>query len=286
MTRPLRLEYAGALYHVMARGNRRGPLYLEDADFAQFLKTLGSVCERFNWLVHTYCLMTNHYHLLVETPEGNLGRGMRQLNGVYTQWFNRCHNEVGHLFQGRYKAILVQKDAYLLELSRYIVLNPVRARMVESPQAWFWSSYRAAIGQTAVPSWLEVDWLLAQFGQRRREALTSYAAFVAEGLGAANPLDDVRHQLFLGDGDFVARFANTKACEELDEISRAQRRPMVRSLASYEATHEDRKAAMARAYGSGGYTMKEIATYFGVHYMTVSRAVRKLEKAKMLDCEN
>ncbi len=126
MSRPLRLEYAGALYHVTSRGNERKPIYLEDDDFELFLECLAGVCERFNWVIHSYCLMTNHYHLLVETPDGNLSKGMRQLNGVFTQDFNRRHKRVGHLFQGRYKAILVDKESYLLELCRYIVLNPVR----------------------------------------------------------------------------------------------------------------------------------------------------------------
>jgi REP element-mobilizing transposase RayT len=131
MARPLRIEFAGALYHVTARGDRQENIFVTDADRISFLEILKQVVERFNWLVHAYCLMDNHYHLLVETPDGNLGQGMRQLNGVFTQTSNRNHNRVGHVFQGRYKAILIQKDSYLLELSRYIVLNPVRARMVK-----------------------------------------------------------------------------------------------------------------------------------------------------------
>ncbi len=120
MARPLRLEMAGGIYHVTSRGDRRGSIYLEDDDRDDWLAVLGTVCGRFNWVVHAYCQMTNHYHLLVETVDGNLSNGMRQLNGQYTQRFNRRHKLVGHLFQGRYKAILVQKEAYLLELSRYV----------------------------------------------------------------------------------------------------------------------------------------------------------------------
>jgi len=142
MARPLRLESAGALYHVTARGDRGEDIYLDDADREDFLALLGEVCDRFNWAIHAYCLMTNHYHLLVETPDGNLSRGMRQLNGVYTQASNRRRRRVGHVFQGRYKAILVQKEAYLLELSRYVVLNPVRARVVGQAGEWPWSNYR------------------------------------------------------------------------------------------------------------------------------------------------
>ena len=141
MARPLRLEFAGAVHHVTSRGDRREDIFLDDDDRQAWLSVLGQVCDRFNWVVHAYCLMSNHYHLLVETVEGNLSAGMRQLNGLYTQRFNRRHGMVGHLFQGRYKAILIQKEAHLLELSRYVVLNPVRASMVATPEAWPWSSY-------------------------------------------------------------------------------------------------------------------------------------------------
>ena len=134
MTRPLRLEFAGALYHVTSRGDHREAIYLDDIDRMAWLDILALVCKRFNFVIHAYCEMTNHYHVLIETIEGNLSQGMRQLNGLYTQHFNRRHRLVGHLFQGRYKAILVQKESYLLELTRYVILNPIRARMVRSLQ--------------------------------------------------------------------------------------------------------------------------------------------------------
>ena len=130
MARPLRIEYAGALYHVTARGNAQGDIYLCDDDRLEFLSLLANGCQRHEWLCHAYCLMDNHYHLLIETQAATLSKGMKYLNGTYTQAFNRRHKRVGHVFQGRYKAVLVEKEAYLVELSRYIVLNPVRARMV------------------------------------------------------------------------------------------------------------------------------------------------------------
>jgi putative transposase len=132
----LRLEFAGALYHITSRGNGRDLIYLQDADFELFLQVLTDVCERYDWVVYAYCLMNNHYHLLVKTPDANLSQGMRQLNGVFTQSMDRKHHQVGHLFQGRYKAILEDKNTYLMELCRYIVLNPVRANMVSSPEEW------------------------------------------------------------------------------------------------------------------------------------------------------
>ena len=151
MTRPLRIEFAGALYHITSRGDRRETIYEDDADREAFLSVLAEVVERQNWVCHAYCLMGNHYHLVVETVEGNLSQGMRQLNGVYTQASNRRHQRTGHLFQERFKGVLVDKDAYLLELSRYVVLNPVRAGMVERPEQWPWSSHRAMMGDVGSP---------------------------------------------------------------------------------------------------------------------------------------
>ena len=138
MARPLRLELSGGVYHVTSRGDRREDIYLSDADRGMWLGVFAEVCERFNWVCHAWCLMSNHYHILVETPEANLAQGMRQLNGVYTQRFNRSHDRVGHVFQGRYKAIMVERDSYLLELARYVVLNPLRRR--------WWSIWRLGRG--------------------------------------------------------------------------------------------------------------------------------------------
>lgn len=171
MARPLRLEFAGALYHITARGDRQEAIYENDDDRIAFLSVRGEVCQLCNWVCHAYCLMGNHYHLLIETPEGNLSRGMRQLNGVYTQQHNRRHSRVGHVLQGRYKAVLVEKESYLLELVRYIVLNPVRAQMMRTADEWPWSSYRSKIGlQTAVAG-VHTDWVLAAFGDQRGRAV-------------------------------------------------------------------------------------------------------------------
>ena len=182
MARPLRLEFPGAVYHVTSRGNARQRIFFGDADRELFLDTLAHVISRYGWLCHAYCLMDNHYHLLVETPRANLSLGMRQLNGIYTQTFNRRHHRAGHLFQGRFKAILVEKESYLLELCRYIVLNPVRVKSTVAAQAWKWSSYRATAGLSAAPELLTTDWLLGQFGGSRATAQQRYREFVKEGL--------------------------------------------------------------------------------------------------------
>ena len=178
MSRPLRLEFSGALYRVTSHGNGRKNIYLEESDFELFLDVLSTVCAQFDWVIHAYCLMNNHYHLLIETPDANLSRGMRQLNGVFTQSMNRKHHRVGHLFQGRYKSILVDKDVYLLELCRYLVLNPVRAKMVDGPGDWLWSSRGCMVGKSKSPSWLGTDALLSYFNIKRSIAITEYVHFV------------------------------------------------------------------------------------------------------------
>jgi len=277
MARPLRLEFSGALYHVTSRGDRREDIYLDDDDRTDWLAVLDKVCGRFNWVVHAYCQMTNHYHLLVETVDGNLSKGMRQLNGQYTQRFNRRHKMVGHLFQGRYKAILVQKEAYLLELSRYVVLNPIRAGMVDELKDWRWSSYPAIVGLDDSPEWLDTDWLLSQFAKYRKTARKRYHQFILEGRGLSSPLNDVRHQLLLGDDLFVDEYNKEKKPEELREVSRAHRKLLAPALIEFQQQYDERNEAMARAYFTGVYTMAEIGEHFGVHYMTVSRAVRAFE---------
>lgn len=203
MSRPIRIEFPDALYHVTARGDRREAIFEDDQDRQTFLLTLERIVTQFNWLCYAWCLMDNHYHLLIQTPDGNLSKGMRQLNGVTTQTSNRRHRRVGHLFQGRFKAILVDHDAYLLELSRYIVLNPVRAGMVRAPADWPWSSYRASVGLGPAAPWPAIDGVLSQFAKRRSLAQQRYAQFVSEGIKADSPWQNLKGQVFLGDDQFV-----------------------------------------------------------------------------------
>lgn len=278
MARPLRLELSGGVYHVTSRGDGREDIYLSDADRETWLEVFGQVCERFNWVCHAWCQMTNHYHILIETPEANLAQGMRQLNGVYTQRFNRAHTRVGHVFQGRYKAILVERDSYLLELARYVVLNPLRASMVKRLETWPWSSYLAMCGQAAVPAWLQTDWILGQFGQRRANAIAKYVTFVHEGARLPSVWAQLRGQIFLGSDAFVRKMqARIEKGHTLDEIPRAQRRAITQPLEGFEINYP-RNEAMAQAYLSGQHSMAAIATHFGVHYSTVSRAVSAFEQ--------
>ena len=152
MSRPLRIEYPGALYHIFIRGNSGNPIFTSDKDRELFLKILGNTIIRYRWICHAYCLMNTHYHLLLETPLANLSKGMRHLNGVYTQKYNNINNHLGHLFQGRYKSILVEKDNYLLAVSRYIILNPVKSNLVDNPKDYYWSSARFNFGLEKSPA--------------------------------------------------------------------------------------------------------------------------------------
>lgn len=280
MARQLRLEFPGAIYHVTSRGNAQNPVFLDDADRALFLASLGEVVERFGWLCHAYCLMDNHYHLLIETPDGNLSQGMRQLNGVYTQRFNRHHGRVGHVFQGRFKAIVVERDSYLLELCRYVVLNPVRAGMVTQIERHAWSSYPATMGLTECPDWVETDWLLGQFAKTRAVARRRYAAFVAAGKGLLSPWSAVKGQALLGSETFVEKMRPLLECASgLKEIPRTQRllhRPSLESLFTNTVQGDKalRNETIKKAFLDYSYSMAAIARSVGVHYSTVSKVIK------------
>ena len=275
MARPLRIEFPHAVYHVTSRGNARQAIVVDDLDRSQWLSLLAHVVDRFGWLCHAYCLLDNHYHLLVETPQPNLSLGMRQLNGRYTQASNRRHARVGHLFQGRFTAILVEKEVHLLELCRYVVLNPVRANMVTHPRQWAWSSYRATVGETTAPAWLTTEWVLGQFGQRVGLAQEKYRAFVADGHGGGRPWDQVTGQIYLGGEDFVARHQPGRKIREIPRRQTQAHRPSLvvlfqRRRAQNQIIHE--------AYREYGYRLAEIATHLGVHYATVSRRLKTAEQ--------
>jgi len=274
MARPLRIQYAGAFYHVTSRGDAGEDVYRDDADRRAFLQILEKVIGHLRWRCHAYCLMGNHYHLLIETAEPNLAHGMRQLNGVYTQRFNRRHLRAGHVFQGRYHAILVDRDTYLLEVARYIVLNPVRAGLTEVPGRWCWSSYRATAGLVSTPPWLTVNAVLGQFTENRARARRTYIAFVEAGRAAPRIWDALRQQIYLGNDQFIERMLDMAPSPDgPSEIPRIQRR-RIQTLDWYGSQYKDRTRAMVEAYRSGNYSLALIAKHFGVHYSTVSRAAK------------
>lgn len=278
MARPLRIEFEGALYHITSRGNARQSIFKDDQDRLLFLDTVKRVVERYHWLCHAYCLMDNHYHLIVETPEGNLAKGMRQLNGVYTQLYNRRHHRTGHMFQGRYKAILVQKESHSLEVCRYVVLNPVRAKIVKDAGRWRWSSYCGTTGVEEPHGCLTTDWVLGQFGERRGRAQAAYREFVKAGIGGETIYKSVTAQSLLGREDFVEKvIGHVRGYEKVKEIPKGQRylgRPSLGDL--FKAALKGKEKRDRRIFEAAqryGYSQKEIAEHLGMHYSTISKIV-------------
>ena len=280
MARPLRKEFPGAIYHITSRGNDRKKIFGDDLDREAFLEILYGVSVRYHWLCHAYCLMDNHYHLLIETPEGNLSIGTRQLNGVYTQSFNKVHRRSGHLFQGRFKGIVVQKDSHLLEASRYVVLNPVRAKLVKNPYQWKWSSYSATAGQRGLHPCLTVDWILGQLASERKSAEEIYRKFVRAGMRAESIWKDLRGQSILGDDDFVEGMKDhITGKEHIPEISKRQRfinRPILENIFTAEVLQNKgaRDERIIEAVERYGYSQKQIADHLGLHFSSVSRIMR------------
>ncbi len=278
MSRPLRLDLAGAIHHVTVRGNAREPVFRDGSDRTRWQETLERTVERFSWLVLAYCQMGNHYHLLVETPQPNLSRGMRQLNGVYAERFNGRHGRVGHLFQARFHATLVERDEHLLAVAAYVPLNPVRAGLCGKPEDWRWSSYRATIG-LETPSFLASDRLLSFFGEERVQAREHYRAAV-ETRAADEPLLSLGGGVIFGSGDFAD--AHTRGLEPSAEVPRRHWQPVRSSLD--ELLSAGSNARIAAAHTEYGYTMREIADHLGLHYATISRRIRRHE-AEVSECK-
>ena len=286
MSRPLRIEFPGAIYHVTSRGDRREPIFEDDDDRVNFLAVIAQAMSRFDAVALAYCLMGNHYHFVIHTRQANLSRLMRHINGVYTQIYNRRHRKVGHLFQGRFKAILVDQDAYLLEVCRYVDLNPVRARMVRQPAQWAWSSYLAHTQLQPVPDWLDTPALYAYLLGRPaltpadiRRAAIKYARLVAEGRDVRLWDQALSGQIFLGNDEFVTRMCAlaepSRATSK--EVPRAQLRLMKRSIEEFIARFEDRDDAIIAAYREGQHTMTDIADAFKLSISRISRIVRSSE---------
>lgn len=291
MTRPLRIEYPDAFYHITSRGNERRVIFRNREDREKFISFLQSASERYQALIALYCLMDNHYHLLLETPLGNLSAILHHINAGYTSYFNRKHGRVGHLFQGRFKAILVEKDVYALELSRYIHLNPVRAAIVKRPEDYPWSSYRIYIGKEKGFQFLETNTVLAYFGKDRGKARVKYRQFVEEGLkrGVKNPLESVTASTILGGERFI-EWAKEKFLIDREE---GRDIPTIRALLPRPSVEkvmtEVKKAAwnskLAREislyllHRYSGLKLKEIGKLFGeLGESGVSQNTQRLEE--------
>ena len=299
MARPLRIEYEGALYHITARGNERNPIYREEGDYQKFFDFLSELPQRYGILIHGYILMSNHYHLLVETPKGNITKVMHYLNTTYTGYFNKKYKRVGHLFQGRYKGILLEKERHLLSVSRYIHLNPVRAGLVKRPEEYRWSSYPDYIGRGEKEGMaITCDWILGQYSIDEAKARGLYKAFIDEGLTLKeNPFDNLKAGLMLGSESFIEEVRGKVKLKKHREIPESRR--LVRSI-----KHEDVIAAVAKRLKVSGQEItkagrrdnlarkislyllrrhtdrsnEEIGRYFGVGYTAVSQAGSRLKR--------
>jgi putative transposase len=288
MSRPLRIQYPGAFYHVTSRGNEQKAIFKSQKDREKFLEYLESAVVRYGAVIHVWCLMDNHYHLLVETPEGNLSQIMRHLNGAYTTYFNVKRKRAGHLFQGRYKAILVEADQYAAELSRYIHLNPVKAGIVDKPEGYVWSSYRNYIGRAKTTAWLETQFILSSFGSRITAAETKYRQFVEEKLEKPfdSPLQAVVASTLLGSHEFVREVSEKHLGETPDERNMPAARELVQrpSIDEIILKVEDeipeekllRNISIYLCQKYSGAKLKEIGKRFGITDAAVSQTSRRL----------
>jgi len=248
MSRPTRIQFQNALYHVTSRGNRRANIFLDNRDFLIWLDLLAEAVEKHAIKVHGYCLMPNHFHLLIETPCANLSQVMHMLNARYCQHFNKRHGTTGHVIQGRFHAVLIEFNQQLLAVSRYVSLNPVRAKLVNDPADWAWSNHRHFLMPESAPDWLETKWLLSQFDDNLETQLSNYKDFVLAGIGMPNPLEHHGQR------------PNPKREQAL-------------SLQEYADKYPNRDEAMARAHQTTAYTRQQIGEFFGVSSRTISRAI-------------
>jgi len=289
MARPLRITYPGAYYHVTSRGNERKDVFKSKRDREKFLEYLESATQRYNAVIHAYCLMDNHYHLLLETPSANLPQIMRHINGAYTIYFNVKRKRSGHLFQGRYKAILVDMDEYAKELSRYIHLNPVRARMVEAPEEYDWSSYKYYIGKQKTVGWLYRDFILGCFGEEISSAQKVYQKFVSSLANGKydSPLDEVLGSTLLGSPDFIATIkdkylSGKEPAKDIPTLKVLTEKATMQDIFDEVITVFGSETALARnvmMYLCKRYTsekLKDIGRYFGIGESGVSQASRRV----------
>ncbi len=296
MARPLRITYPGAYYHVTSRGNEQKDVFKSQRDREKFLEYLASATERYGALIHAYCLLSNHYHLLLETPEGKLSQIMRHINGAYTTYFNVKRRRAGHLFQGRFKAILIEAGEYALELSRYIHLNPVRAGMVTRPEEYRWSSYNSYIGQSVAPSWLKVETVLDYFSSNATEAKQKYRSFVENLLGEKyeSPFKNTFGGAVLGTTEFVEMLTKAHLAEkELDRAvpgirqfkSKPEPEEILKAVAAVIGTNERlaRQVGMYLCHKCSGKKLREIGKLFGVGETAIAEARRLLSRKMETD---
>jgi len=285
MARPARYEYPGGVYYIRARGRCAKEIFRDESDRVRFLNILSEAVFRFRWLCHSYCLLNNHYHLILETPYGNLSRGMRQVNGIYTQAFNRKYNRRGALFGERFKSIVFEKARYLLLLNRHVILNPVRAGLARDPESWQWSSYLPTIQKVRPQGFLFTQWILSRFSRKDRGlAIERYKHFIFGKDEGKLLWRDLKFQVFLGSDFFIEKIRKMilmhkmAKCDKTLSVGGGTSTPLDNVVGRERISKGERDARIYDAYINHGYALSEIAEYLGVHCTTVSRAVKRMER--------
>lgn len=305
MARPARIEYEGAFYHVMNRGNRGEVIFQNDSDRYKFYEILGNIEKRYGIIIYAFVLMPNHYHILLETPRANLSRAIQRLNGDYALYFSNRYKTPGHLFQGRFKAMIVERDAYLLELSRYIHLNPLRAGITKSSSKYKWSSFSAYIsGNSQLPFTLHWEWVLSIFGKRRHLAADRYLGFVMEGMNKENPAIKAKGGWILGNEKWVKKvlkkivalpsmeltgiksIKNVVPLVDLERLVCKEFRVNTKEIKTACRNNVARQAIIHISVHYFGLTLKEACKrYNGSSYFAVGQSISRFRKRLAKDRE-
>ncbi len=284
MARPLRIQYPGAMYHIISRGIGRMTIFHNEKDWKKFIQFMERVIQQHNWICHAYCLMGTHYHIFLETPDANMIVGMKYLNQLYSQFYNWKYRRVGPVLQGRYKSWLVEREEKFLDNCRYIVNNPVDAEMVEHPSEWPWSSFRATRGIEKTPGYLETDFLLRHFSSSRKKAQQMYEDFVLAGIGMDSPLKEAKNQIFLGSDSFIAEAMQHADCTGmLIDIPKTQKlaaRPTLGGIFgnSNQTSKKLRNSRIKKAFEKHQYTLREIGQHLQLHPDYLSRLMTEMRK--------
>lgn len=276
MARPVRIEFPNAIYLVSSQSEGSAPVFKTNKDRESFLNIIQQVCQRYNWKCHAFSLVKNSYCLVVETPDANLSRGMRQLNGVYTQHYNAMHEHNGNVFQGRFKAVLLEKDAYLARTAREVMMKPLLDKTTKNLEKYQWSSYAACIGLEKGPQWLHTDLVLSDFGKRKPTQEKKLKEFCAQVSKDGSVFDERKQQIFLGSDDFIKKMKGILA-KNLSPKTQKAKINKIKPISRFTQKTKDRNTAIYDAYLSGDYTMKTIADHFNIHHATVSRIIKKVE---------
>lgn len=275
MARPVRIEYSGAYYFISSKSSPGQTVFKDSSDRQEFLSILQEVVSRMHWEILAYNILPDSFQLFIKTPRPNLSKGMRQLNGVYTQRYNAKYETTGNIFQGRFKAVLVEAKHAFADVLKYVLLMPVLKRKARKLEKWKWSSYQATKGITEAPQWLKVDEVLSHFGKQTKRARTALQKALESTDKDFELMDQVKAQILLGSDTFVNKWKKQLTSGKIMAKARQRKSKKVKPLTDFGKRFKNIKVAMVKAYETGNYTLDQIGTHFGVHYSTVSRTVKK-----------